>query len=38
MNCDHASKIWFGSKLSINFHNTQARFADWLSYVILNLK
>jgi hypothetical protein len=38
MHCDHVSKVWFGSKLSINFHNTQASFAEWLSYSIINLK
>jgi hypothetical protein len=38
MNCEHASKIWFGSKLGINFNNTQASFAEWLSYALTTLK
>jgi hypothetical protein len=38
MTCSHASKIWFGSNLSINFSNTQAGFDEWLCYAITNLK
>ncbi|KAK2400574.1 Ribonuclease H superfamily protein [Trifolium repens] len=38
MHCEHVSKVWFGSKLSINFHNTQASFAEWLRFAIINLK
>jgi hypothetical protein len=38
MKCEHAAKIWFGSKLSINFNNTPASFIDWTSYAITTLK
>jgi hypothetical protein len=38
MKCEHAAKIWFGSKLSINFNNTPASFIDWISYAITTLK
>jgi hypothetical protein len=38
MHCHHAAKIWFGSKLGINFNNNQRTFNDWLSYAINILK
>jgi hypothetical protein len=37
MTCTHASKIWFGSKLGINFTNTQANFGEWLCYALTTL-
>jgi hypothetical protein len=38
MLCHHAAKVWFGSKLGINFDNNQRTFTDWLTYAINVLK
>jgi hypothetical protein len=37
MHCERASKIWFRSKLGINFDSNQASFADWINYSINTL-
>jgi hypothetical protein len=38
MQCQHASKIWFGSKLGINFNNSHADFIEWVCYALNTLK
>jgi hypothetical protein len=38
MHCHHTTKVWFGSKLGINFDNNQQTFNDWLTYAINILK
>jgi hypothetical protein len=38
MHCVHASKIWFGSKLSIKFDQTHDSFSEWIIYAINSLK
>jgi hypothetical protein len=38
MHCHHTAKVWFGSKLGINFVNNQQSFNDWLTYTINILK
>jgi hypothetical protein len=35
--CQHADRIWFGSKLGIRFSSMQGSFLDWLIYAINNL-
>jgi hypothetical protein len=34
MKCHFASKIWFGSKLGVNFNNNQIGFIEWLTHSI----
>jgi hypothetical protein len=38
MHCQHASKIWFGSKLGIKFDHSHTNFPEWLTYAINSLK
>jgi hypothetical protein len=38
MHCEHASKIWFGSKLSIKFDSSHNSFSDWIIYAMNSLK
>jgi hypothetical protein len=38
MHCHHTAKVWFGSKLGINFANHQQTFNDWLTCGINTLK
>jgi hypothetical protein len=35
--CQHADRIWFGSKLGIRFSSVQSSFRDWLIYAFHNL-
>jgi hypothetical protein len=37
MKCQFASRIWFGSKLGVNFNNNQIGFIEWLTHAINNL-
>jgi hypothetical protein len=37
MHCHHASKVWFGSKLGINFDQSHSNFPEWLTYAITTL-
>jgi hypothetical protein len=37
MECQHAHRIWFGSKLGVRFNNRKGDFIDWLVYNINNL-
>jgi hypothetical protein len=37
MHCQHASKIWFCSKLGIKFDNSHTNFPEWLTYAINSL-
>jgi hypothetical protein len=38
MNCQHADRIWFGSKLGIKFDHRHTNFPEWLSHAINSLK
>jgi hypothetical protein len=38
MECNKASRIWFGSYLGIKFNSTHRSFNDWLLYCLTNLK
>jgi hypothetical protein len=38
MQCQHASKIWFDSKLGINFNNSHADFIEWVCYALTTFK
>jgi hypothetical protein len=37
MKCQHASKIWFGSKLGINFNNSHINISNWIIYALNHL-
>ncbi|GAU42980.1 hypothetical protein TSUD_188530 [Trifolium subterraneum] len=37
MECNHAAKIWFGSKLRTRFEGYQRDFTDWLAHIITHL-
>ncbi|CAJ2628189.1 unnamed protein product [Trifolium pratense] len=37
MQCRHAAKIWFGSKLGIRFDIRHVDFTEWLGYAITQL-
>jgi hypothetical protein len=37
MKCQHATKIWFGSKLGVNFNNCNLSFIEWLQHTINSL-
>jgi hypothetical protein len=34
MKCHFASRVWFGSKLGVNFSNSQISFTEWLIHTI----
>jgi hypothetical protein len=38
MHCQHASKIWFGSKLGNKFEHSHTNLPEWLTYAINSLK
>jgi hypothetical protein len=38
MHCEHASNIWFGSRLNIKFDSSHNNFSDWIIYTINTLK
>jgi hypothetical protein len=38
MECDGATRVWFGSNLGIKFSTNQKQFLDWLFYCISTLK
>ncbi|KAK2382213.1 Ribonuclease H superfamily protein [Trifolium repens] len=38
MKCHHATRIWFGSKLGVNFSNCNLSFVEWLQNTINSLK
>jgi hypothetical protein len=37
MKCHFASRVWFGSKLGVNFNNSQISFTEWLIHTINSL-
>jgi hypothetical protein len=37
MKCHHATRIWFGSKLGVNFNNCSLSFREWLNHAINTL-
>ncbi|GAU19906.1 hypothetical protein TSUD_95110 [Trifolium subterraneum] len=37
MNCPHATRIWFGSKLGVRFDQRQGNFSDWIVHAINTL-
>jgi hypothetical protein len=34
MKCHFASRVWFGSKLGVNFNNIHTSFIEWLTHAI----
>ncbi|KAK2443916.1 Ribonuclease H superfamily protein [Trifolium repens] len=38
MKCHHATRIWFGSKLGVNFNSCNLSFREWLTHTINTLK
>jgi hypothetical protein len=37
MKCQHAARIWFGSKLGISFDHRHTNFSDWIIHALNNL-
>jgi hypothetical protein len=37
MKCHFASRVWFGSKLGVNFNNIHTSFIEWLTHAINSL-